>query len=70
LRKQKLIYFPIISLLRILCLMVPYILLDMKLDMVLPVYLIITFLGEIIDRSEFYDESDIVTPKNELRIIN
>ena len=70
LRKQKLIYFPIISLLRILCLMVPYILLDMKLDMVLPVYLIMTFLGEIIDRSEFYYESDITTPKNELRIIN
>ena len=68
LRKQKLIYFPILSLTRILCLLVPYILLDMNLVMILPVYLIITFFGEIIDRSEFYYESDITTPEKELRI--
>jgi len=40
----------------------------MNLVMILPVYLIITFFGEIIDRSEFYYESDITTPEKELRI--
>lgn len=70
LKKKNMNYFPMISLLRVLCLLVPYILWDMGLFMILPVCLIITVTGELIDRAEFYYESDIVTPKGELRMMN
>ena len=66
LKKKGIKYFPILSLVRILCLLLPYILLDLEKVMVLPISLIIIFAGEIIDRSEFYHESDIVTPMGEL----
>jgi len=70
LKKKGISYFPILSLLRILCLLIPYILWDMELIMIFPVYLLMTITGELIDRAEFYHESDIITPKKELRIIN
>jgi Fe-S-cluster-containing dehydrogenase component/DMSO reductase anchor subunit len=62
LRKQKLNYLPWLSALRLLTLFVPF---ALKMD--LGIALAILFVGEIIDRSEFYYESDIVTPKKELR---
>ncbi|PKQ66291.1 hypothetical protein BZG01_11920 [Labilibaculum manganireducens] len=68
LKKIEIRYFPILSIVRIICLLLPYILLD--LEMILPISLIIIFAGEIIDRSEFYHESDVITPENELRILN
>jgi Fe-S-cluster-containing dehydrogenase component/DMSO reductase anchor subunit len=66
LKKMGIMYFPVLSWVRILCLLLPYILLDLKILMISPVYLIIIFAGEIIDRSEFYHESDVITPKKEL----
>lgn len=66
LKKMGIMYFPVLSWVRILCLLLPYILLDLEMVMVLPISWIIIFAGEIIDRSEFYHESDVVTPKKEL----
>jgi len=66
LQKKGIRYFPVLSLVRILCLLLPCILLDLEMVMISPVYLILIFAGEIIDRSEFYYESDIVTPMGEL----
>lgn len=65
-KKKGIRYFPVLSLVRILCLLLAYILLDLDMVMVLPISLIIILAGEIIDRSEFYYESDIVTPMGEL----
>lgn len=65
LRKQKLNYLPWVSALRLLALFVPF-----AFQMDLGIELAILFVGEIIDRSEFYHESDIITPKGELRIRN
>ncbi len=65
LRKQKLSYLPWLSALRLLTLFVPF-----AFEMDLGIALAILFVGEIIDRSEFYFESDITTPEKELRIIN
>ncbi len=70
LKKMGIRYFPILSLIRILCLLLPYILLDLEIEMILPISLIIIFAGEIIDRAEFYHESDVITPEKELRILN
>ncbi|PKQ65903.1 hypothetical protein BZG02_02560 [Labilibaculum filiforme] len=66
LRKKKENYFPVLSSIRILCLLIPYVLLDLQLALSLPVSLVILFIGEIIDRSEFYYESDVITPEKEL----
>ncbi len=66
LRQMILNYFPALSSLRILCLLIPYILLDMQWELSLPIALVITFIGEIIDRAEFYHESDVTTPRKEL----
>ncbi len=66
LKKKGIRYFPVLSLVRILCLLLSYILLDLEIVKILPISLIIIFAGEIIDRSEFYHESDIVTPMGEL----
>ena len=64
--KQKMIYFPIISLIRILALIIPlfglYIMPEISKWILIP----IVFIGEIIDRSEFYYESDVKTPKGAL----
>jgi Fe-S-cluster-containing dehydrogenase component/DMSO reductase anchor subunit len=68
LKKKGIRYFPTLSLARILCLLLPYILLDLEIVMISPIYLIIILAGEIIDRSEFYYESDVITPEKELRI--
>ena len=70
LRKKKLSYFLVLSVIRIFCLLVPYILLDLQWELILPVYLAIVFIGEIIDRAEFYYESDVITPEKQLRITN
>jgi len=61
-------YFPVLSLLRILCLLQPYVFLNFEMGMISPVYLIFILAGEIIDRSEFYYESEVITPENELKI--
>lgn len=70
LRKQKLSYLPWVSALRLLALFVPFALHYTLPQLDLGIVLAILFIGEIIDRSEFYFESDITTPKGELRIIN
>ncbi|RZT97293.1 Fe-S-cluster-containing dehydrogenase component [Ancylomarina subtilis] len=70
LKKKKQLWFPVLSVCRILCLLVPYILWDLGWITILPVYLLITLTGELIDRAEFYYESDVVTPKDELRMMN
>ena len=63
LRKQKASYFPTLSSVRMVALVLPYIVLlampMASLSMLLPFVL----LGEIIDRSEFYYESQVVTPE-------
>lgn len=66
LRQLRLNYFPALSLVRVLCLLFPYILLDMHWELALPTALTIIFIGEIIDRAEFYYESDVITPRKEL----
>lgn len=70
LKKMGIRYFPVLSMVRIICLLLPYILLDLDMVMISPVYLILIFVGEIIDRGEFYHESDVITPEKELRILN
>ncbi|WP_262707922.1 4Fe-4S dicluster domain-containing protein [Ancylomarina salipaludis] len=70
LKKQTLAWFPVLSVFRILCLLLPYILWDMHISMPLAVYLLIVMMGELIDRSEFYYESDVITPKDELRMMH
>jgi len=67
LRKQKLNYLPWVSTLRLFALFVPFVLHYALPQLDLGIVLAILFVGEIIDRSEFYYESDIVTPKAELR---
>ena len=68
LKKKGIPYFPVLFTLRILCLLIPYILFDLEWLTNMPLLLTIVFMGELIDRSEFYNESDVPTPKNELRI--
>lgn len=70
LRQLRLNYFPALSLVRILCLLIPYILLDMQWELSLPISLVIIYAGELIDRAEFYYESDVITPEKQLRITN
>jgi predicted membrane protein len=70
LKNKGIAYIPILSLLRILCLLIPYILLDLQLELILPVSMAIVLIGEIIDRAEFYYESDVITPEKQLRINN
>jgi len=64
--KQKLIYFPIISLIRLVTLIFPLIGLVLLPEISNWILISIIFLGEIIDRSEFYYESDVKTPKGAL----
>lgn len=64
-RKQKLTYFPVISVVRLLCLLVPAVLLEVS-GMSMLILLPVVYTGEIIDRSEFYHESDLRTPQGEL----
>ncbi|MDE5418355.1 4Fe-4S binding protein [Labilibaculum sp. DW002] len=62
-------YFPVLSIIRILFLFVPYFFYDIQWELALPIVLVITFIGEIIGRAEFYYESDVPTPEKELQII-
>ena len=64
---QNIAYLPIISSIRIAALLLPCIALLAISTISLWVLLPIVFLGEIIDRTEFYHESDIRTPQGELR---
>ncbi len=66
LKKSGISYFPVLSIIRILCLFVPYFFYDIQWELALPSTLVIIFIGEIIDRSEFYHESDVVTPRKKL----
>lgn len=68
LRKKKLNYFSTLSFLRIWYLIGPYILLDLQWEMSLPISFAIIFAGELIDRAEFYYESDVITPEKELQL--
>ena len=70
LRSREVNYFPLLSAIRILCLIVPYILFDLQLGLSLAYLLAIVFIGEVIDRAEFYYESDVITPEKELRMTN
>nr|WP_283242713.1 4Fe-4S dicluster domain-containing protein [Marinifilum caeruleilacunae] len=68
LRAKNITYFPMLSLLRILCLFIPYLLFDLEWEQSLAILLPIVFVGEIIDRAEFYHESDVITPEKQLRM--
>ncbi|MDQ2179906.1 4Fe-4S dicluster domain-containing protein [Marinifilum sp. D714] len=67
LRLMRLKHFPALSLLRTLCLLIPYFLLGTQWELSLAISLAIILAGEIIDRAEFYYESDVITPEKELR---
>ena len=64
--KQKTSYFPIITVVRILLLVIPLIVLVAFPEISNWSLAVPVFLGEIIDRSEFYDESDVKTPQGAL----
>ena len=64
--KQKIKYFPLISSVRILTLIVPLVVLVLFPEISKWILVVLIFLGEIIDRSEFYYESDVKTPKGAL----
>lgn len=67
LRRQQIAYLPIISLIRIAALLIPCIAL-LAMPSISPWFLLpILFVGEIIDRTEFYYESEVRTPQGELR---
>ncbi len=67
LRKQKVAYFPVLSFIRVAALLLPYIALIAMPETSLWIILPIVLLGETIDRSEFYYESEVRTPQSELR---
>ena len=67
LRKQKVAYFPVLSFIRVAALLLPYIALIAMPEISLWIILPIVLLGETIDRSEFYYESEVRTPQSELR---
>jgi len=69
LRLIRLKHFPALSLLRTLCLLIPYFLLGTQWELSLAISLAIILAGELIDRAEFYYESDVITPEKELRNI-
>lgn len=67
LRRQNIAFLPIISSIRIAALLLPFIVL-LAIPAISPwILLPILFLGEIIDRIEFYHESDVRIPQGELR---
>ena len=70
LRLMRLKHFPALSLLRLLCLLIPYFLMGTQWELSLAMSLAIIFAGELIDRAEFYYESDVITPEKELRMTN
>ena len=66
LRKQKIAGFPILSGIRMLALLLPLILLVIAPQISFWILFPTVFLGEIIDRGEFYYESEARTPQGEL----
>jgi Fe-S-cluster-containing dehydrogenase component/DMSO reductase anchor subunit len=70
LRLMRLKHFPALSVLRMLCLLIPYFLMGTQWELSLAISLAIIFAGELIDRAEFYYESDVITPEKELRVTN
>lgn len=66
LHKLNSTYFPILSIVRLFALFVSFLLLYIAPQVSLEIPLVILFVGEIIDRSEFYYESDVITPEKEL----
>jgi Fe-S-cluster-containing dehydrogenase component/DMSO reductase anchor subunit len=64
--KQKLNFHPTISLVRIATIIIPSIVLFILPEISNWILITIVFLGEIIDRSEFYHESDVKTPQGAL----
>lgn len=63
---KKIAHSPIISVFRVGALLLPLVLLLIMPQISLWILLPILFFGEIIDRSEFYQESDVITPQQEL----
>ncbi len=70
LQKKEITYFPVLSLLRILCLFVAYFFYNLSWEFAVTISFLIIFTGEIIDRAEFYYESDVITPAKELQNTN
>lgn len=66
LQKKKVNYFFVLSLIRIACLLLPYVFLNLSGALNLPILLGIILTGELIDRAEFYYESDVITPGKKL----
>ena len=62
--KQKEVYYPIISSIRILTLLMPLVVLVAFPEISNWILAIFVFFGELIDRSEFYQESDVKSPQN------
>ncbi|WP_299527536.1 4Fe-4S dicluster domain-containing protein [uncultured Lutibacter sp.] len=63
---QKITYFPLITSIRLLVLVIPLIVLIAFPEISNSSLVILVFIGEIIDRSEFYYESDVKTPNGAL----
>lgn len=70
LHKQKVAYFPILSFMRVTALLLPYTLLILLPAISLWVVIPVILIGEVMDRCEFYYESEVVTPQRELRESN
>jgi Fe-S-cluster-containing dehydrogenase component/DMSO reductase anchor subunit len=66
LKKQSVNYFSLISVARVLALLIPCVLFFILSEISLWILFPIVFIGEIIDRSEFYYESEVRTPQKEL----
>jgi Fe-S-cluster-containing dehydrogenase component/DMSO reductase anchor subunit len=66
LEKKGMTYFPLLSGMRILCLILPFFFYNLLGEWAATISFLIIFTGEIIDRAEFYFESDVITPEKEL----
>lgn len=67
LHTHKIAYLPIASSIRLLALLLPFVALLIVPTISLWILLPIVFMGEIIDRIEFYHESDVRTPQGEMK---
>ena len=66
---QKITYFPLITSIRLIVLVIPLIVLIAFPEILNWSLVILVFIGEIIDRSEFYYESDVKTPNGALTVL-
>ncbi|WP_145957577.1 4Fe-4S dicluster domain-containing protein [Labilibaculum antarcticum] len=64
--KKGIGYFLLLSGIRILCLFLPFFFYNLSGELAATISFLIIFTGEIIDRAEFYSESDVITPEKEL----